>query len=348
MSDAAARARSLPWLASAARLVGATTLAALVAFSGDAHAEPSTADRARARELGEDGLSLYDRGEYASALVKLNQAEAIVEAPTIGLYVARCLKELGRLVEAESRYRDVIDRPLDRSPPRLFRDAQETARREHAQLQPRIPMLEIEVRGATPEMIRVDGRPITLRAGEAVAVRVDPGRHRVEARSGNASAVEDVVVDERERRRIALVFSSRSPADSASPAPPPSEAAPPAAQSDASSGSPQRVAGWVALGVGGAGLAVWGITGGIALSRSSALECEGDTCQAGGSDVDGLNTLRTVSAVGFWTGLACAGTGTVLLLTASSKTGTPASRGSAPARVSLHLAPSSASLRGAW
>src|SRR5262249_34734071 len=86
-----------------------------------------------------------------------------------------------------------------------------------------------------------------------------------------------------------------------------------------SSGSSQKTIGWVALAVGAAGLATGAITGFIALGKHSDLQnsCPNNTCPSDKqSDVDSFHTMGTISTIGFIVGLAGAGAGTVLILTA--------------------------------
>lgn len=87
--------------------------------------------------------------------------------------------------------------------------------------------------------------------------------------------------------------------------------------------SPQRLLGFVALGVGGAGLLVGAVSGGLAVSRHGSLidacptgHCRPDQKAALQPDVDAYNTLGAVSTVGFLAGGVVAGAGVILLLTA--------------------------------
>src|SRR5689334_15189282 len=76
--------------------------AARPALAQDAPIEDAT--RTRARALGEEGNSLYDKGDYESALDRYERAAALVNVPTLGLKSARCLAKLGKLIEASERY----------------------------------------------------------------------------------------------------------------------------------------------------------------------------------------------------------------------------------------------------
>jgi len=97
--------------------------------------------------------------------------------------------------------------------------------------------------------VTIDGAPLAL-ANQGREARLDPGQHRVAARSGEQLAEETIVVREREKGRLVrLVLEGRSPARRAPPGP------------ERTSAAPTRhvpVASWILAGaavVGGAGFA---------------------------------------------------------------------------------------------
>jgi hypothetical protein len=103
----------------------------------------------------------------------------------------------------------------------------------------------------------------------------------------------------------------------------------------------------VALGVGGAGLVVGGVTGALVLRDRKEFDqnenCRDGECLRSEADkVEGFRTLRTVSTVGFIAGGALAATGVVLLLT-SGASDEPRKDSVA---LKLTLAPSSVALAG--
>ncbi len=77
---------------------------------------------------------------------------------------------------------------------------------------------------------------------------------------------------------------------------------------------------YVALGVGGAGLIVGGITGFLALGKKGDLNgCVDTKCPTSQKDtLDGAKSMATVSTVGFAVGFVGVGVGVVLLLTGNS------------------------------
>jgi hypothetical protein len=119
-----------------------------------------------------------------------------------------------------------------------------------------------------------------------------------------------------------------------------------------SSSSTKKTLGWVALGVGAAGIAVGGITGGLALGKKGELEdspeCEGTVCRRSTmqGELDSYAMLRTVSSVGFIAGGVLAATGVVLLVTGgSSEAKTSAASG---AELRLRLGPSTLWAEGSF
>jgi hypothetical protein len=273
---------------------------------------PDAATRKAARILAEEGLALFDRGEYAPALEKFDKADALVSAPTVDLYAARCLAKLGRLVEASERYGEVTRAPVDASAPEAFKEAQANAEEELAALLPRLASIEIAIEGgAAGAIVLLDGREIPA-PGPGDPRRVDPGDHKVEARRGGAAAAREVSLREGERAVVTLAMPRPAPAAPPTPAP----AAP------ADPGGAQRTLGWIGIGIGAAGVATWGVTGVLALAKQGSLADEGCS-EAGcpiGVDTGAYGGLRLASTIGFWSGLAGLGVGAALLLTAPRAT----------------------------
>ena len=58
--------------------------------------KPSPTD---ARTYYHRGNTLYEKGDYAPALDRLNRAYQVVRAPTLCLWLARALAKNGKLVE---------------------------------------------------------------------------------------------------------------------------------------------------------------------------------------------------------------------------------------------------------
>ncbi|HZO13658.1 MAG TPA: tetratricopeptide repeat protein [Polyangiaceae bacterium] len=266
------------------------------------------AERQAARKLGEEGDALFDKGEYQSALEKYRKAAELIDVPTLRLREARSLEKLGRLVEASERYLSVVRTEVPADAPQDHRDSVTLAREEHAALEPRIPNLVVNFSGSGSQpRVTLDGAPFPAALlGEKRPV--DPGKHRIEAQRGDSRFARDIEA----REGAVVTVDIELPAERAAPTPRP---------------KPQPIEqepnllwplGWAALGVGVAGLAVGGITGGLAIDRRADLERDcGDALDCPPrrhDDVDSYNSLRIASAVGFYAGGAFAATGIVLLV----------------------------------
>ena len=99
--------------------------------------------------------------------------------------------------------------------------------------------------------------------------------------------------------------------------------APPAVPED-DTGDSQRTLGYVAGGLGLAGLAVGAVTGVLVLDRKSTVndECKGHVCSKEGKEAaDSGQTLAAISTIAFAVGIAGAATGVTLILTAPDDDG---------------------------
>jgi hypothetical protein len=280
---------------------------------------------AAARDLGYEGVTLFQNGDYAAASEKLERAFAVLKAPTLGLWSARALAKQGKLLSASERYLE-ITRLEPAGEVAVQKQAQADAVVERNELVPRIPALVINVEGAAPAEVELtlDGAAVP---SALIGARrpVDPGKHELTARSKSGDAVASVSVAEGETKQVALKLAptgTSSSADAAAglrqePAAPDARPAKP--------GSVQRTMGWVSIGVGGAALAVGGVTGAMAIGKKSALsdDCRDNQCPPPvHGEVDSYNSLRTVSTVAFAAGAVVGAAGVVLLLTAPSSSDT--------------------------
>lgn len=273
------------------------------------------ATRNAARELARDAVAAYDAGDYKKALDLLQRAHDLVPAPTLTLHQARCLSKLGRLVEAMERYETTRRAELDPKAPQAFRDAVKDAGRELEELRGRVPKAKIVVKGPGHDssflQVMLDGNQVPP-ALVGVPRTIDPGTHRVEARVPAVSrGVTTLTIAEREvtevQVQLTLLGATEQEEESFD------EGAP---QRDTRS-SPLETWGWVAIGVGTAGVVV-GATGAlVAQGKRDDLEqqCDGSRCppEAQGN-LDSFRRARTISWVGYGIGAAGLVTGTVLLL----------------------------------
>ena len=332
----------------------ATWLPALVAAATIALASPasaqSDANRAAARRLGKEALTLYEQGDYDAALDRFERAHDLVGLTTTGLYTARTLEKLGRLVEASELYLEASRIELPSDAPEQHVTAKADARKAYDALQSRIPQLTIEVQNVpdgSEATVTLDGAPVPT-ALIGVARPADPGDHVVEASVGGPKRSQRIRLAEGAREQVTLDMAGVAVAPGSAPVTPvpgdPAVGDPPPEDPAADEGGSSVMAtvGWVAIGLGGAGLVAGAIAGGIAISKKSALDdnCPGGECAPEfHGDVDSFETTRLVSTIGLVAGGVLAAGGLVLVLAAPSDDGGSAS-------VRLHLRPAGLGISG--
>lgn len=312
--------------------VWACAAAAALATASPAFSQPvETENRAAARALGKEGIALYQEGKYVEALDRLSRAHAVVDLTTTGLWRARCLEKLGRLVEAAEQYLEVSRMKLGADAVAVHRQAIDEARQERRDLLPRIPKVRLVARDPVPSVaiIRIDGKLVPP-ALVGVARPVDPGEHVLVVEHGGEKQDQRFTVAEGASIDLPIELgagatggSAPAPSPSASATAPPQPSPPAPEPPDEPSGGPgaQPIIGWVAVGLGGAALIVGGITGGLALDRQSTLDdgCPGGDCPPDfHDDVDAFEAFRTVSAVTLIAGGVLAVGGLTLVLTSPS------------------------------
>lgn len=97
--------------------------------------QPAQAEnRERARAFADKGYEHFEAGKFEEAIKAFEEAERNFHAPTVLLLLARANVRLGRLGEARGVYRRIIDEALPDGAPPQFVEAQETARKELAEI----------------------------------------------------------------------------------------------------------------------------------------------------------------------------------------------------------------------
>src|SRR5690349_7016544 len=104
-------------------------------------AQSSKAQIAEARSLAQDAGDLLDQKNYAEALERATQAEALYHATIHVLMIAQAQEGLGRLAESALTYERLVAEPLPRTAPGVFRDAQEKGKVKLRELLARVPSM---------------------------------------------------------------------------------------------------------------------------------------------------------------------------------------------------------------
>lgn len=263
-------------------------------------------DKEGARALAEKGIDLLEAKRYGEAISRFEQAEERFHAPTHFYLMARAYAEMGKLVLAKKHYKKVTDEVLANYAPEAFLEAQQDAKKELAELEPRIPKLKISVSGADAGSVNVlvDNEKADWRAGP---VDVDPGEHTVQASSPKGDKSERVQVKEGDALDMALVWESAAAQEN---------------KPEASSSQGGAWPAYVAFGVGGAGLVLGSVMGGLAISKMNELEekCPTKQCDPANKPIaDSARTFAHVSTAGFVLGGAGLAAGALLLVLSPGK-----------------------------
>lgn len=284
-------------------------------------------DRQAAGEaLFEEALRSAEQGDHQAACEKFRRSYARSPATGTLFNVGACEARLGRLASALAAF-EALEARLPADHPRM-----PEIRGRVAELRARAPRLVVRLAEETPPAARLtlDGRPLPpSRLGEEI--RLDPGRHAVEASAGRASRSYEIELGPGASRVIEVSL----PRDAAAPDEGPGAA---------------RIAGFSALGLGALGLTVGSVAGVLVLDRKATVDdlCPGEERACGSAEgvaaSDAGRTLSGVSTVGFAFGLAGLGAGAWLLLASPG----PSSSPRAALRVSTGLGGASLVARGSF
>lgn len=152
----------------------AAACAAVLLFAVVAAAEPRSDGLAQAREWFAEAETLEADGRWQAAIGRLLRAIAVRETPGLRYHLAYCQAQLGQLVEAMQNY----DRALSlieggvEAP-----DVQELLGPARADLERRIPTVQLRIRGAgVGTRVHIDERESSAPDLE-MPIRVNPGPH---------------------------------------------------------------------------------------------------------------------------------------------------------------------------
>ncbi len=169
-------------------------------------APASAADKATARITATEGIQLFRDEKYAEALDRFNRAQELYDAPVHLVYIARCQRQLGSLVEAAEVYRTLIRQELAPDAPDVFVNAVEDGKQELAELEPRIPQVVIRIAPADAPNLRLtlDGNQLPT---AVVGIRrpLNPGRRTLRVTADGFEPQEQVIdVDEGAHPEVAI------------------------------------------------------------------------------------------------------------------------------------------------
>src|SRR5450432_325102 len=302
-------------------------LSIVLLCAASALADPSAADRATARSLAGEGYAALQTKDYSTAADRFSRADALVHAPTLMIDWARSLVGLGKFVEAQERYEQIIREGVDAKSPKSWQKALNDADVELSALKPRLAWVTISVSGSNEARVTIDGAPVppaaigvrrAINPGDR-ALRVVAKGYLAQKKTLQLAEGSDTVAD----------FTLEPDPDQQAAASSELDAAPVATQSAPPKRSPIPM--YVAFGVGGAGLVLGGVTGALALGKHGSLSkaCNSSSqCPSTESDtLSSYHTLGTISGIGFAVGLAGVGAVAALWFLNRNSDQAPAAQG---------------------
>jgi hypothetical protein len=308
-----------------------------------ARADVPDSDKAAAQELFDEARRLEANGEYSEACPKFARSQALDPAGGTLLNLAACHEKLGRVAIAWAEFNEALSLAL-----RDARADREHFAREHvAALEPKLARIQVEV--VDPSLasleVRLDDAPLA-RTLWGISVPVDPGSHSLKATAASRRP-ETIVfsvaagdVKEVDVQPLASEISSASAS---------SLDGSPATTRRAARTATLRTVGYVAGGLGVAGLAVGTYFGVRAIQKwnDSNADCHGDSCTPqGASNASSAKSSALASDIAIAAGTVGVAAGVVLVLVSEATRRGPA------ARVAARIVPSPwggrATVEGSW
>ena len=316
------------------RIAAVTSVAVCLAFAPRVRAQDHTAF---AQQRFSRGAALYEAHDYPGALEEFRASIALYGSPNTRLYLARCLRELGRLDEAVPEFERAMHEAGDRAArdPRYVQ-TRDAAHEELLQVAPRVARLTLTVPGAPASaVVRVNEREVPV-AALGIAIPVMPGSLRVtfdalgyehEERTIDVAAGSEgtlgIVLRRRRDDEGHTQVAVRRPVTPLPPAP---------------RRGFSRDLGWIGVGVTGLGVIGFGAFYALSNARFDDLT---QRCAAAGcaslppGDIDGGRTLQTMTNVSIGVGVAGAATAVILFVVGRPRTAPPVAVSVGPSHVGV-------------
>jgi hypothetical protein len=308
-----------------------------------AHAQ----DLAAAEALFNKGIADLEAGRYATACPALAESHRLDPRPGTLFALADCQDKSGKIATAAALYADYLRAFESLNEPMKLRHLERSkiAKKQQQVLVAQIPELTLVLPKGAPAGVRIERDGVELSAASlGTGLPVDPGEHVLTIEvPGRPPVTQKITLQKGEKKRVELSLDALKKAQpqattaaqapkatpaadgapkstAAQPVPEPEpvatrlEAAP---RKEGGTGAGRTIGIFTAGGVGIAGLAVGGITGGLALGKKSIVDehCEDTRCDHEGKlAADSGRTLSIVSTVAFGVGIAGVATATILWL----------------------------------
>jgi len=337
------------------RLTVAVCMACLVGSVGrPAHADGALPGAATAvqREQAQSrfmrGKDLLTKKQYDQALVEFRASHDIVSSPNARLEIARCEREMGKLVAAYAELgRTSVEAKELIAQDNRYQRTYDSAQNERAELEPQLGFVTLTITGATDQTtVSIDGEEIRRAAWNEPAPVAPKSSEIVVTTPGHTPVRKTVALAAGQKQALTIDALSGDPTDTAPPPPPP-EPAP----ETSSSGIPLRTWAYVAGGVGAAGLVTFTVGALMAKSTYDDLNqaCRGGPCPSDKSgEISSGKTQQTIANVGLAVGIIGVAAGATLFVLSMPKSSEPAAPAAPPPSTALVVGPGWAGLRGQW
>jgi hypothetical protein len=281
-------------------------------------------DGATAEGKFNSGLRLFKAGKMADALPIFREVADGNGSPNARLYVGHCLQQLGRYLEAHKAFTAVVKQTTQRGDTK-YEPTREAALAQLGLLEPRIAKVVISLVDVPSGLaVTLDGTALEEKDLGSPMV-VEPGTHKIEARATDMAPVSrEVRVEAGESKTTILTFKKLD----ATPQLAATESAAPKPDATQQAPFPMRTIGFVAGGVGLAGMTVFTVAG---LMAKSTFDRMSEACGATGcsepaqlSDIDKGRSQQTLANVGLVVGLVGLSAGAALVVLGGRDSGNDA------------------------
>jgi hypothetical protein len=282
-----------------------------------AAATPVQREQAQSRFLR--GKDLMTKANYDEALAEFRASHDIVSSPNTRLEIARCLLAMGKLVAAYAELgRTAVEAKELKAEDNRYQRTYDAATDERGTLEPKLGFVTLTVQNPS------DGTRVTV-AGEEIrrAAWTEPApvlagtTQVVVSTPGHADVTRSVTLAAGASTALAIDAQSGA-TESAAPV----AATAPVPDESAHHPVPLRTWGYVAGGVGVAGLATFAISGALARSAYDDLQtsCGSGPCPSSrAGDISSGKTKQTVANVGLAVGVVGVAAGATLFVISLKK-----------------------------
>lgn len=265
-------------------------------------------DGKAALEAFKTAQSKYEDKDYAAALEAAKKAVDLSGSPNARLYIARSLRELGRLAEAHAEMERTLKEARDLADAKdaKYEATRDAAAAELALLDQKVGKIIVALADAPPNTsVTLNGIPLpAAKVGKPFAVT--PGKITVRAQPAGGAVVEkSVELGAGQTETVTLVLGDNPSAESDEPSAP-AVTAPKDDGAPKAKGGSLRTIGFITAGIGVAGIAVFAVAGSMSNSKFDEVEsgCGQKRCTDPkyADTIDSGKRLETIANVGLVVG----------------------------------------------